>query len=51
MTTPPTFTVTALEDGDLRATTTDPRLRGVVWSWTPGTGQVDYGLEGPRSAP
>lgn len=41
----PTFAV--VEDGtDLVATTTDPRLRGLVWRWTPGTGQVEYGLPG-----
>jgi hypothetical protein len=39
------FTVT--DDGDdLVAVADDPRLRGVQWRWTPGTGQVEYGLEG-----
>jgi len=40
----PTFTTEQLPGGDIVATTTDPRLRGVCWWWTPDTGQVEWGL-------
>lgn len=40
----PTFTTEQLPGGDIVASTTDPRLRGVHWWWTPGTGQVEWGL-------
>lgn len=42
----PVFVVTATADGDLVATTSEVRLRGVEWRWTPGTGAVEYGLAG-----
>lgn len=32
--------------GDYVARSTDPRLAEVEWRWTPGTGQVEYGLPG-----
>lgn len=41
----PRFTVTS-DGADLVAVTDDARLRGVRWCWTPGTGQVEYGLPG-----
>lgn len=42
----PAFTVRVLPDGDYVATCDDPRLAEVQWRWTPGTGQVEYGLPG-----
>jgi len=41
--TSPRFTVTDL-GGELVAETNHPKLRGIRWCWTPGTGQIEYGL-------
>lgn len=33
-----------LPDGEVVAWTTDPRMNGLQWWWTPGAGQVEYGF-------
>jgi len=37
------FTVTDNVDQFI-AESTDPRLRGIVWAWSPGSAYIDYGL-------